>query len=581
MKAIVYSKKYQRWLTFCEPLVVLRADSPDQVAEVIARCEKANQSQGLWSVGFVCYDSASGFDSDLRVRERDGELPYAVFGVFNEPEYVSKLTTNYTGSSTDIQWAAEIEKKRYLADLEYIRQRLSEGDTYQVNYTFRLNADYHGSPEQLFYLLSQMQPTSYGAFVELDDFAICSASPELFFSREGTILTARPMKGTAPRGLDRQRDQIAANELFNSEKARAENVMIVDMVRNDMGRIAEPGSVSVPKLFTIEQYPTLWQMTSTVTCTSHASLKEIFTALFPCASITGAPKRAAMNIIAELEASPRGVYCGAIGLVDEDGDCCFNVAIRTVTIDKRNHKASYGSGGGIVWDSCPHDEFEEAALKASMLTRPLLPDFQLLETMAYYPNNGYLLLLEHLERICSSADYFGYNIDIENIKKELDSMISSFSGPKRIRLLSGKSGKFEIQCFDLAANPESPARVALAARPVDSSNVFLYHKTTCREVYTEAINATPGYDDILLYNQNNEVTESTIANIVVEIGGVKYTPPVICGLLPGTYRNYLLNNSEISEKAITIDMLRNADAIYLINSVRKWRKAVLVDNPIR
>ncbi len=575
MKAILYSKKHNCWITFTQPLQVLKANTPAEVPDIIDRCEKANQAQGLWVAGFVTYEAAAGFDSALKVRPTENVLPYAVFGIFQEPFGKKDLQHMPEGTSAEINWQPEIDKNKYLTDLAYIKQKLSDGDTYQVNHTFRLKGEYSNSAEELFYLLAQAQPTNHAAFIELDDYAICSVSPELFFSKHGEKITSKPMKGTAPRGLSFLADKQAAVALQMCEKSQAENVMIVDMVRNDMGRVAVPGTVSVPELFSTEKYPTLWQMTSTVTCQSKASLKDIFTALFPCASITGAPKKAAMEIIADLETSPRGIYCGSIGMIDEDGDASFNVAIRTVTIDKRTNIAHYGSGGGIVWDSCPESEFEEACLKASMLTHSVAPEFRLLETMAYYPDDGYFLLDRHLDRIESSADYFAYRFDRAALASRLDQYTTELCAPGRIRVLIDKAGNIELQNFLLGDTPVMPARVTIAKSPVNSQNVFLYHKTTNRGIYENAVKHTPGYDDIILYNEKNEVTESTISNIIVKLDGKLYTPPVSCGLLGGTFRAYLLDTGEITEKIITLDMLKQADSIFLVNSVRKWREVSL------
>ena len=575
MKAIIYSSENNKWLSFSQPKQIYQATSLDEVPTAIAKAEDYARNHSLYMVGFVSYDAAPAFDPALPANPNAG-VPYCLFGLFNTPEQLDNLPTPQEPSPT-INWHPSITKERYLEDLNYIRTRLEEGDTYQVNHTFRFTSTYQDNCYTLFHKLTTSQPTQYASYIETDEIAVCSASPELFFSRKGEILTSKPMKGTAPRGLDYHSDIAAANTLANDPKSKAENVMIVDMIRNDMGRIAKTGSVQVNALFTTERYPTLWQMTSTVQCFSEDSLLNIFTALFPCASITGAPKRAAMQIIADRETTPRKLYCGSIGYMLPNGDCTFNVAIRTALIDKQNHTVEYGSGGGIVWDSCAHAEYDEACLKAKLLNQPAPAPFQLLETILFTQNDGYYLLDEHLQRMAQSAEYFDYEFPLPVIKAELNRYAQSFDSPMRIRLLLAKDNTFEIQSFNLdLSTTQTSAKISLPPKPIDKHNIFLYHKTTNRDIYTNASQSCPEADDVILHNQEGEITESTIANIVIEINGNKYTPPVTSGLLAGTFRNHLLKTGEISEKIITVDELRSADKIYLINSVRKWRQAILI-----
>ena len=575
MKAIIYSSDNKAWLEFNHPVKTFVADKLKDVPEAIENAEEFARQNSLYLVGFVSYDAAPAFDNALPVNNSQS-FPYCLLAVFNEPDQITNLP-NPTETDIDILWQPSISKERYLDDISYIRDRLEDGDTYQVNHTFRLTGNYSGSCYDMFYKLVSSQPTKYAAFIETKNLAVCSASPELFFSRHGETLISRPMKGTAPRALDYQSDIAAATQLANDQKCRAENVMIVDMIRNDMGKIAKTGSVNVTELFTTERYPTLWQMTSTVQCYSEDSLLNIFTALFPCASITGAPKRAAMKIIAEKETTPRKLYCGSIGMMKPNGDCSFNVAIRTALIDKQNSTIEYGSGGGIVWDSCPKAEYEEACLKAKLLNQPVPIPQQLLETILYTPEDGYFLLNRHLARMQQSAEYFGFDFPKPIIIAELSRYAQSFNTPMRIRLLLDRDNTFEIQTFDIdLSSTSTPAKVALALAPIDKNSALLYHKTTSRDIYTTAAQSCPDADDVILYNQDGEITESTISNIIVEINGNKYTPPVSSGLLAGTYRGHLLESGEISEKIITIDQLKSADKIYLINSVRKWREAILI-----
>ena len=577
MKALIYSSEHNCWLVFQNPLAVLTAEDPEQVPDVIDRAEKAVKAQELWSVGFVSYEAASGFDRSLTTKDNMPGVPLACFALYSEPLPIRKLP-EIASELPDIKWASDVEKERYHQDIFTIKARLAEGQTYQVNHTFRLTGDFNGDSEDLFYKLVQNQPTVYSSYIELDDYAICSASPELFFKRQGNLLTSKPMKGTIARGLDYVSDIQAAESLRACIKSQAENVMIVDMIRNDLGKVAVPGSVKVPELFSIEKYPTLWQMTSTVECQSQASLSGIFQALFPCASITGAPKKAAMEIIAELETSPRGVYCGAIGMVSDNNDCCFNVAIRTVLVDKKNQKAYYGSGGGIVWDSTAQSEYDEALLKASMLMVDKKEDFELLETLLFEPGQGIFLLDRHIDRLKKSADFFDFNCSEEHVIEQLRTLERSLNSTSRIRALLNKSGQLTLQSFDLdLSSNDKPVKVSLATEPVSSGNVFLYHKTTNRSVYNDAVAVSAGSEDIILYNERGEITESRICNLVAEIDGIKYTPPVSSGLLAGTYRAKLIEDGDIIEKVITVQELKNADKIYLINSVRKWRIAEIID----
>jgi len=349
--------------------------------------------------------------------------------------------------------------------------------------------------------------------------------------------------------------------------------MIVDMIRNDVGRVSNIGSVTVPRLFDVERYPTIWQMTSTVTSQTEASLADIITALFPCASITGAPKVSTMAIIAELESSPRGAYTGCIGYFAPGRKAQFNVAIRTAVIDVAQGQAEFGLGGGIVWDSGMDSEFAESLLKAQILFERR-PDFHLLESFLWTPEEGYFLMDEHLQRLADSASYFGYCYDPELLKGRLADLSSSLpKKAQKVRLLLDRDGAIHLEAASIE-NAE-PAIVALARAPVHSDNVFLYHKTTNRSVYDGARSAEPDCDDVLLWNERKEVTEATTANIVVELKGELLTPPVDCGLLAGTFRNHLLAEGIVREQVIPIADLERCPVVYLVNSVRKWRKAKL------
>ncbi len=563
-----------RWLYFHDPVEVLAVHDLAGIRPALDKVAQMVEGQGLYAAGIMAYEAAPAFDPALQVRPA-GSLPLLWFGLYSEPETLPSQGPGDPAAYQLGDWSPSVTRAEYRQALARIKNHIARGQTYQVNYTFRLRAGFAGSAWDLFLRLAHAQQAKYSAFLDLGDYAICSASPELFFRQAGTQLTSLPMKGTAPRGRTLPEDQDLMDWLHRSEKNRAENVMIVDMIRNDLGRIATIGSVDVPHLFTVERYPTVLQMTSTVTAETKADFPDIMAALFPCASITGAPKVRTMQIISELENTPRGVYTGCIGYLAPGRRAQFNVAIRTVTIDRRRGMAEYGVGGGIVWDSESDDEFQECRIKARILTEAP-PLFDLLETILWEPGTGYFLLKEHLNRLAASAEYFGYAVDLEGICTELQRIEKTLAGgPLKIRLLSGREGSFRFETSPLEENPAGPVRVVLAANPVDTDSPYLYHKTTYRQVYEAAQKAHPEADDILLWNARRQLTETTIANLVLRINGNLLTPPVASGLLGGTFRAHLLARGTIKEAEIPVDALQQAEEIFLINAVRKWRAATL------
>ena len=412
------------------------------------------------------------------------------------------------------------------------------------------------------------------AYVDLGRHALCSASPELFFRLEGDQIVSRPMKGTAARGRTLKEDEGQAAWLRQSVKNQAENLMIVDMVRNDLGRIAHPGTVRVPRLFELEKYPTLYQLTSTVAARTDASLEEIFAALFPCASITGAPKIRTMHLIRRLEKQPRGIYTGAIGWVGPGRRACFSVAIRTVQIERAAGTATYGTGAGIVWDSEAETEYRECLTKAQLLTRS--PDeFSLLETLRWDSEGGFALLERHLQRLRDSARYFDYRYRRDEVTVQLLGLSERLPpAPHRVRLLLRSDGEVRLESEPLSQKPPS-WRVAIAGSTLDRNDPFLFHKTTRRAVYDKARAEFPALDDVILCNQEDELTESTMANLVLKIGGELLTPPIDCGLLPGTRRAELLAKGRLREAVLPRAALLEAEEVWLINSVRGWIRAEL------
>lgn len=556
-----------RWLLFRRPLRIFHATEPASVLRVLRAVEREVAVNRLYAAGFLAYEAAPAFDPALAVKP-PGDFPLVWFGIYREPEPLPALAPAPNQSMT-LPWQACVSETEYQRALGRIKAYIRAGDSYQVNYSFRMRAAFAGDPWRLFLSMVKSQGDGYGGYLDIGEWTICSASPELFFRLDGETLLSRPMKGTAARGLQREEDLENARWLRGSPKNRAENVMIVDMVRNDLGRIAALGSVKVTSLFEVEQYPTLWQMTSTIQGSTGAGIADIFQALFPAASITGAPKASTMAIIAELENEPRRIYTGAIGFISPGHKAQFNVAIRTVLVDKRRRLAEYGVGGGIVWDSEDRAEWRECHTKAAILFQPP-PDFALLETLRWTPEEGYFLLDAHLDRLAASAAYFSRPADMAEIRIQLAALACKLPPrPHKVRLLLPEAGKAVLEASPWSQCP-GPYRLRLASRPIDSQDRFLYHKTSHRQVYRQALAEAPGFDDVLLWNEQGEVTESCIANLIVEREGELLTPPTRCGLLPGTYRSLLLAQGKIREAVIRIEDLPGCARFYLINSVRGW-----------
>jgi para-aminobenzoate synthetase / 4-amino-4-deoxychorismate lyase len=560
---LIHDTQTQTWLAFRNPITILTAHTHDQILPLLETLQREIDRHSLYAAGFLSYEASPAFDSKFPAKSTD--FPLAWFGLYPKPESVT-LPKSFQAPS--LNWSPNITQSEYKEAFDRIKKFIHQGDTYQVNYSFRLTAPFHQSAYPYFIQLARN--AQYGAFIETPDWAICSASPELFFRQKGDEIQCRPMKGTVPRGLSSENDRHLAQWLKNSAKNQAENIMIVDMIRNDLGRIAQLGTVQVTSLFDLEQYPTLWQMTSTVQCQSSAPIPQIFQAIYPCASITGAPKLRTMQIIDQLETTPRKIYTGTIGFITPHKTSQFNVAIRTVLINKNTQTAEYGVGGGIVWDSQPASEFTECTTKAKILTTPQ-PEFSLLETLLWTPEDQYFLLDLHIKRLMASAQYFDFPIERETIQNYLETIYPALN-PQKIRLLLSPQGTLTHETSPLIPNSQ-PLRVCLAASPIQSTNPFLYHKTTDRHIYTQA--QRPGYDDVILWNENGELTEFCIGNLLVKMNDRYYTPPIECGLLPGTYREYLLEQEIIEERIIRIKDLANCSRIFLINSVRQKQEAIV------
>jgi para-aminobenzoate synthetase/4-amino-4-deoxychorismate lyase len=543
-------------MIFCKVVLMRIANRVDEVVSVLEFAEREALAGSHVAV-MLSYEAAPAFDSAL-VAHQPSEFPLAWASV---SEYPFEVETN--PGVTSNSWSPLVDRAEYDRAVARIRELIAAGDTYQVNYCFPLTSSFNGNAYELYSSLCLAQGAPYSAYLDLGRFKVLCLSPELFFERRGNHVVTRPMKGTVKRGRWLEEDRELAQWLSESVKDRAENVMIVDLLRNDLGKVAVPGSVRVSSLFDLERFETVWQMTSTVEATlkDRTSLIDLMTALFPCGSVTGAPKIRTMQIIRELERFPRGVYTGAIGFLKPGGDCVFNVAIRTVVIDTETNVATFGVGGGVTIDSTAEREYEECLVKSRFLHESPV-EFQLFESILL-EDGEYFLLSRHIERLRNSATYFGFSFPEPEINSVLDQIAArNASGAFKVRLVLWKDGQIKTQ-VSLIENADSIYNVALATHPVDSSDRFLYHKTTLRDYYAE---------DVIFWNERNEITESRIANVVVPIDGQLFTPPVSSGLLPGTFRAELLALGKIKERVITVEELKSAEEFFLINSVRKWMK---------
>jgi para-aminobenzoate synthetase/4-amino-4-deoxychorismate lyase len=538
---------------------------------------QAAVKNGWYAAGGIAYEASSAFDPALAGREetKPPETPLIWFGLYRG--FQSLRIPAHPESDYQVgRWQSGITKEEYLTSVDHIRGLIASGDCYQANYTFPMSTTFSGNAWPYFLRLIEAHRCRYGALLHMGQTLHCSASPELFFERRGEQVLCRPMKGTCERGLTAPLDREKAAWLEHSQKNRAENVMILDMIRNDLGRVAEFGSVQVPSFFEVEPYPTVHQMTSTAKARTGCSQVDLFKALFPCASITGAPKKRCMEILKNLEPHPRGYYTGCLGFMTPSGYSRFSVAIRTVSMDVQGGQATFGTGSGIVWDSEPEKEYRECLSKVRFLNS-IIPQFRLLESLYGDGMNGFRLLDLHLQRLEEAAEYFSMSWNEVNVRTALNHALETDDPPSKFRLLLDRQGSLEVT--KEALTPASVWTLALARKQTSSTNPFLYHKTTYRKPYQEHIDAQPAKDDILLYNERMELTESCRANLVLTLEGKKFTPPVRCGLLNGTLRQELLAKGEVEEKVLYLADLQRAEKIQLINSVRGWIEVSMETSP--
>ncbi len=597
-------ENFQSFL-FLDPVDRLLCGEGDDLEKYLDALQR-RVTAGYYLAGWVAYEFGAMLEGGMDKKDgpRDGgRTIVADFGVFLKP-YTFNHHTGENGfprgqiippgdhrySINNIR--PNMKKEEFVKALDRVRRYIGAGDTYQVNYTMKLLFDFQGSAERLYSVLRRNQSVAYGAYIRNGPERILSFSPELFFRKQGMEITAKPMKGTAPRGRNSGEERENRLWLHQDIKNRSENVMIVDLVRNDLGRLLHghgESRIDVSSLFDVESYESLLQMTSTIKATASAaamqkiSLTEIFRALFPCGSITGAPKIRTMQIIDELEKGPRGVYTGAIGYFGPDGSAIFNVPIRTVRLVDGH--GEMGIGAGITYDSDPVDEWHESLLKGRFLTSRQ-PEFHLFETMLWQRGPGYWLMEEHLQRLAGGAEFFQFACDLKAIRERLREAESGCPGDCcRVRLALEKDGRVSVTseavtapvCISLPQVPgemavDDPAKIDFSPVRVDTQTPWCFYKTSRRELYSAefAQARRQGLQDVIFINEAGEVTEGCITNIVIYSKGRYKTPPLACGLLAGVMRGRLLANAAVpvQEEVITEQEARAADAVFICNSVR-------------
>jgi para-aminobenzoate synthetase/4-amino-4-deoxychorismate lyase len=579
---------------FVEPEVLPQVYDTPGMSNLLSEINEL--SQHCYVAGFVSYEAGYFLEEKLDHLREPCEFPLAWFGAFKTAISFNHLTGRvtvpegfaYPSSANELNQPFGIENMQlntesaiYEDKIARIKDYIRRGDTYQVNLTTKYTFRFTGDPICFYRNLTGRQRVGYNAFIKFGGISILSCSPELFFevSPPG-LITTRPMKGTFGRGRTTAEDQKHAETLRSDPKNRSENVMIVDLLRNDLGRICEIGSVTTQSLFDVEKYDTIFQLTSTIQgqLRQGVTFGDIMRSLFPCGSVTGAPKIRTMEIIRELENEDRGVYCGAIGFLSPSGEARFSVPIRTITL-KGGH-GEMGVGGGIVYDSVPAQEFEECLLKATFLVETV-PDFSLIESILF--ENGRLHRLQaHFERLRDSAFYFDFPFEEEEIAGRLQTELAELSaGYKyKVRLLLDRFGNLAIEVTEVPVFSSKRPLIAISDIRTHSQDRFLFHKTTNRYLYDNQFRrySAQGFFDVIFLNEKGEVTEGAVTNIFIKVDDAYFTPPIESGLLNGVWRrSFLQDNPNAIEKTLTPDDLKEADGIYLTNSVRGMIRVFLPD----
>ncbi len=572
---------------FDDPVRIIRCDDPGGVPAALSAMDKAC-ADGHYLAGFLAYELGYILEPKLLpLLPAHRSQPLIWMGVFTDCREIAAGDPPLTPSKPNYKvdgLTLSIGRDAYLAAFDRVKAYIAAGDVYQINLTFKHHFRFSGDPTAFYNELRREQRVAHAALIGGGDFHVLSLSPELFLRTQGGQAAMRPMKGTAPRGRTLQEDADRKAALAADEKSRAENLMILDLMRNDLGRLAEVGSVTVQDMFRVETFRSLHQMTSGVTARLRPDigLPDLIRSIFPCGSVTGAPKIRAMEIIRDLETAPRGVYTGAVGMIAPNGDVDLNVAIRTIMLDG-DGRGELGIGSGIVFDSDGPAEYAESLLKAQFMTGRAAP-FELIETMRWDRDGGYFLLDEHLTRLSESAAYFGYACDVDAVRAALEDVADALAGPcHRVRLTLDEFGGIDVT--SAAIDPPSPGarmRYILAEEATDSGNRFLFHKTTRRQFYDrtrERLARETGCDEAIFVNEKGEMTEGSYTNLFIERDGRLLTPPLACGLLNGTLRRALLADPDcaIEEAILMPEDLETADRVYLGNSVRGLVRAEPVD----
>jgi para-aminobenzoate synthetase / 4-amino-4-deoxychorismate lyase len=570
-----------------DPKKLLIANKSDEIHAVLTAASQA-QADGFHVAGYLAYEAGFAFEESLPDRTPGGAMPLMWFGVFCDYQEIDSDAVPSILPDPDGAWISPLQPQigydDYARAFGAAQDYINSGDIYQVNLTFPATARYQGDPLALYAAIRPRASAGNGGIVWTGQQWHLSFSPELFFSLKAGRVTARPMKGTASRSSCPAADAAAADNLRNDPKQRAENLMIVDLLRNDLSRVCESGSVDVPDLFRIESYPTVHQMTSTVTgiLSSGHGAADLIEAIYPCGSITGAPKIRAMQIIGELEKTPRNLYCGSIGRIDADGSAAFNVAIRTFCLNEEAKQVSLGLGSGVVADSAVTAEWAECLAKGEFarMTGGIAGSygFDLIETMRFEPDTGLTRLERHLDRMKSSARLFGFEFDRHAARNQLHAVTFHLAAASKIRLLCSRSGAIAIEVRDVPPPVHRPWIAAIVPLPVRSSDFRLSHKTTDRGFYDDARNAAGDVDEILFTDHAGQLTEGSFTSIFVERENTLLTPPLSRGLLPSVLRSELIETGRATEASLEPGDLANG--FFVGNSLRGLIPATLGSKPV-